>query len=501
MAGVYDVVQMPRVPRSVFDLSYKRIMTGDMMKLIPCYLQECVPGDRMQVATELVIRFQPLLSPVLHEINAFVNYFFVPYRLLWDDWESFITGGEDGTEAPTMPTWNPGGVMTRGSLWDYLGFPTGVNVNTNGRPIDMPRRAYAKIYNDYFRAQEIISEVSETQTDVLNAANDRDYLSTALLWQQRGTAPGLDVSLSGTLDVMGTGTAQNWYTSGDATLRNMTVTSNDVRHGSTSDASLRLATDSNAELISENVSAITVAGFDIADFRLAFQTQKFLERNARAGARLGEFIQAHFRVVPEDSRLQKPEYIGGFRAPVIVSEVLQTESGDATTPLGEMGGHAMAVNSEFIGSVSVKEHGLIMGILCVKPRPLYSQGVDREWLRYTRLDFYFPEFAHLSEQGVLGAEIAASSTDSENTAIFGYQGRYNEMRSRRDLVGGQIRRGGDFDHWTFCPATPTATLNQAYLEAAPSTDPLTSSSDPHFFVVVGNRVKAVRPLPYFSTPS
>ena len=173
-------------------------------------------------------------------------------------------------------------------------------------------------------------------------------------------------------------------------------------------------------------------------------------------------LQAHFGVSPRDERLQRPEYIGGSKTPVIVSEVLQTSSTDATSPQGNMAGHGVSVASTFCGKYRATEHGLIMGIMSIMPRTMYQQGMDRQWLRRSRYDFYFPEFANLSEQAILNCELYATSNEATNKAIFGYQGRYDEMRTKRNMVCGQMR--STFDYWHLGRIFSTApALNSTFL--------------------------------------
>lgn len=478
--------------RSVFDLSYEKKFTCDMGQLIPVMCDEVVPGDLIKIGNQAVIRFQPLVAPILHEINMYVHYFFVPYRILWDDWEDFISGGEDGQFSDPIPTWTPTNTA-EGSLWDYLGFPTGVNP-AGSLPIDFPRRAYARIYNEYYRDETLIAEVSETQELILNRCWEKDYFTSALLWQQRGTAPALPIS----------GT-----TSADWSASSVAVANPGIYAGaSLSVGDNRLLVNGAASrdnlfnfMNSNTVDLSSATTFDIADLRLAFQIQKWLERNARAGARYTEFLRSHFGVSPRDDRLQRPEYIGGSKAPVIISEVLQTSQTD-TTAQGNLAGHGLTVAESYCGKYHVQEYGLIMGIMSVMPRTSYQQGINRQWLRSTKYDFYFPEFAHLSEQAIINAEICAKNADSaHNTTIFGYQGRYDEMRTKQNIVCGEMR--STYDYWhlgrQFDPATPP-TLNDDFVVCTPRKDIFAVPSEPGLIVSFGNLIKAFRPLPFMAEP-
>jgi len=406
--------------RSVFDLSYEKKFTCDMGQLIPVMCDEVVPGDSFKIGNQAVVRFQPMIAPVLHEINMYVHYFFVPYRLLWEDWEEFISGGTDGDDSSVLPTWDPSNTAI-GSLWDYLGFPTGI-IPDGALPIDFPRRAYNYIYNEYYRDQTLQAEVALDDEVILNRCWEKDYFTSSLLWQQRGTAPALPIS--GTTSavfansVFSNQSEVNRLCVADASVDNMIHLTGATANGL---ANLRGAFNANT------VDLSTATTFDIADLRLAFQIQKWMERNARSGARYVEFLQAHFGVSPRDSRLQRPEYIGGSKAPMIISEVLQTSSTDLVTPQGNLAGHGIGISNTYAGKYRAEEYGLIMGIMSIMPRTVYTQGINRQWLRQTKYDFYFPEFANLSDQAIINAEICAADQDAtHNAGIFGYQGRYDE---------------------------------------------------------------------------
>lgn len=480
--------------RSVFDLSYEKKLTCDMAQLIPVLCDEMVPGDFFQVGNQAVVRFQPLVAPILHEINCYVHYFFVPYRILWDDWEDFISGGIDGQFSDPIPEWEPTDT-TVGSLWDFLGFPTGVDPD-GAYPIDMPRRAYNLIYNEYYRDENLITEVSLTNESILNRCWEKDYFTSSLPWQQRGTAPALPISGITSATFNGPG-----YQSGDTTFGGLALF---LRGGTIPVVGNTTAGyDSllKAWLNNNSIDLSSASTFDIADLRLAFQIQKWMERNARSGARYTEFLQSHFSVSPRDERLQRPEYIGGSKSPCIISEVLQTSSTDSTTPQGNLAGHGISVADSFCGKYHAKEFGLIMGILSIMPRSAYSQGIDKQWLRKTKYDFYFPEFANLSEQAILNAEICATNTDTHNLDIFGYQGRYDEMRTKNNQIVSQMR--STFDYWhlgrQFDVGSPP-TLNADFVKCVPRKDIFAVPSEPGLIVNFSNIIKAFRPLPYMAVP-
>ena len=470
---------------SVFDLSYTKLLTCDMGQLIPVMCDEVVPGDIFKIGNQSVIRMQPLVAPVLHEINAYVHYFFVPYRLLWSDWEDFITGGVDGQNASTLPLWRPTdtSLIHVGSLWDYFGFNVDIVPTASSYPIQFPKSAYNMIYNEYYRDENLQPGVDIFQNYVLKRNWEKDYFTSSLPWQQRGIAPALPISGV---------TKAVWPTEVS------TGTSFPVLGDSLSLVYKPRDNWSRGLLNNNTVDLSSASTFNVADLRLAFQIQKWMERNARAGARYTESLQAHFGVSPRDERLQRPEYIGGSKTPVIVSEVLQTSSTDATSPQGNMAGHGVSVASTFCGKYRATEHGLIMGILSIMPRSMYQQGHDRQWLRRSRYDFYFPEFANLSEQAITKAEIYASAIENDNKTIFGYQGRYDEMRTKRNMVCGQMR--STFDYWHLGRIFRRCRLNSDFITCNPDKRIFAAPSEPGFIVQFANLIKAWRPMPIQSDP-
>jgi len=505
MPRQFESVANAHPGRSVFDLSYSKLLTCDMGQLIPVMCDEMVPGDMFQIGNEVIVRFQPLVAPILHSINVYLHTFFVPYRLLWSDWEKLITRGVTGDEEPALPRWSPTNTAI-GSLWDYLGFPTGVNP-TGALPLDFPRIAYNYIYNEYYRDETIQPEIALNGEIIRNRCWAKDYFTSALPWQQRGTAPALPISGS---------TSAEWAAAVDSLLYMNSQIGLANKHIQNTDsdgpfAYLEKADGSNFTT-SEDLKARTLASalngntvdlsdattFDVSDLRLAFQLQKWMERNARSGARYVEFLRAQFGVSPTDDRLQRPEYIGGAKMPVIVSEVLQTGE-TASTPQGNMAGHGLTADMGYIGKYHAQEYGLIMTIMSVMPESMYQQGIDRQWLRRSNWDFYNPSFANLSEQAIERAEIFASGVEAENRTIFGYQGRYDEMRVKRNMVCGQMR--DTFDYWHIGRQFASAPLlNSEFLTCVPDKRIFADQADPGLIISIGNKVKAIRPMPVIAEP-
>ena len=307
-AGVFQRVQTARPGRSVFNLSYEKKFTCDMGQLIPIMCDEMVPGDKFKIGNQSVIRMQPMVAPPIHEINQTTHYFFVPYRLLWDDWEQFISKGATGDYSAAVPEWNPTNTA-KGSLWDFLGFPVGV-VPTGCLPLDFPRRAYNLVFNEYYRDETLIPEVPLTNEAILNRSWEKDYFTSSLPWQQRGTAPAVPITGTGkalwpsSVFVQSPGSVDNTVFTID--------TPNDNRlhvYGNTASGTANL----KGALEANTVDLSAASTFDVSDLRLVFQIQKWMERNARGGVRYTEFLRVHFNESPRDDRLQRPEYIGGSK--------------------------------------------------------------------------------------------------------------------------------------------------------------------------------------------
>lgn len=500
--SIYSKTTANRPRLSAFDLSYDKKFDCDMGELIPIMADEVVPGDLLKIGNQIVLRFQPLVAPILHEINCYVHYFFIPYRILWDKWEDFISGGKDGTDASVLPRWSTSINNEKFSLWDYFGFPTGVNP-TGAYPLDFPRRAYNLVYNTYYRDENLEDEIALDSQVIQHRAWEKDYFSSALPWQQRGVAPALPISgttsahwstdlLSGADQSWSRGVGGIYNEAGDTSPKwlHQPTTTGDVVHYHKLPA---------AALNGNSVDLSSATTFDVSDLRLAFQIQRWMEMNARGGSRYTEFLRAHFGVSPRDERLQRPEYLGGSKTPILVSEVLQTSSTDAVTPQGNLAGHGISVSGANICKYHATEFGMVLGLMSIMPRSAYMQGINRQWLRRTKYDFYFPEFAHLSEQGIENAEIYATGEETSNTGLFGYQGRYNEMRSKQSMVCGSMR--DTFDYWHLAREfNSLPLLNASFIHCIPRKDVFAVQNEKTIMINMSNQILGIRPLPQEANP-
>ena len=509
-------------------LSHSKTFTCDMGQDIPILYLECYPGDVMKIGSEVVVRFMPMVAPILHEVNVIENYFFVPYRLLSDenfDWDTFITGGKDGDGKlngveQVLPRWDVSNDKHDvGSLWDYFCFSL-VKPVASCLPYDFPRRAYNLIHNQYIRDENTQAEVSLANEDILYRCWKKDYFTSALISQQRGQAP----ALPGDIMYLGTDGAYHSLMMYNVTNSSGVASSLGYVKGDSSQTPRSLDvfatgpySDVSGDLTIVNPSGgaqrVVYTGADVADMRLSFQVQKWMERNNRGGYRYTEVIRSHFGVAPADERMQRAEYIGGCVAPLIVREVLQTSQTVKTeqslnpSVQGNMAGHGISANAQYIGKYRVKEHGCIIGIMSIMPKPMYmSQGIERQFLRRSRFDFYWPEFSNLSEQAVENVEICATGTDRD-FGVFGFQGRFNELRWQGDKVAGLMRKGatdGGFAFWhlarMFDPSEPPS-LNGTFMSANNiRKDFLAVPGQPACVVSYGNVIHALRPMPKMPIP-
>ena len=498
---------------------------------MPISVMECVPGDKFSIKATNLTRFAPLITPIMHKASVYCHFFFVPNRILWNKWETFISGSVDGQFPNTDPT-NPAyssptfpkvdldaGMTGVSSLADYLGLPTDTTA-VNGVSA-LPFSAYQKIYNDYYRDENLIApdeveliEGTQTALDTVKLASLRkrawqhDYFTSALPWTQKG--PEATIPLGGQAPITyvgGTGPTQ---------LREF-ATGNPVQNFDSSLTPLQTNTAGqfqigggltqyvdidNASELRADLSTATAAS--INELRRAFRLQEWLERNARGGTRYIEIIMAHFGVRSSDARLQRPEFLGGSSTPITISEVLQTSdnSGGADGgPQGNMAGHGVSVGQSDYVSYKAEEHGYIIGIMSVMPMTAYQQGIPKHFSKFDKFDYYWPSFANIGEQAITNQEIYyQNATGDEDT--FGYTPRYAEYKYLPSTVHGTFRTSLNFWHMGRIFAGAPS-LNQDFIEcdyeevkrvfAAPDQE--------HLYVYLHNEVKATRLMPYFGTPT
>lgn len=536
----FSKIRIKKPRRHLFNLSHEHLTTFNIGELIPIYWEETLPGDKFSVGVESFLRFMPLISPVMHRINLRFYAFFVPNRLISAKWESFITGGEDGTFSSPI-TFTPTGIANETALriFDYLGYGRVKNVPTlhTVKASPFPIASYYRIWNDYFRDQNLQEEVKiiENSTGapsvtiyfnnvptsgVMSKCWEKDYFTSALPWLQRGNPADLPISF-GTSSVntvlsdkhyqgaleLGVGEGET-MPSGAKEVYNMPnsdgQTSRLTADGNTSPQSYLQPRNLSDFLTAETTLDEIEASFTINDLRRAEALQRWMEKSARGGSRYIEQIRSFFGVVSSDARLQRPEFLGALSSPVSISEVLQhSQTTSDGTPLGEMGGHGISASGNWIfRNRFFEEHGIIMVLACVQPRTsYYGNLLDRRLYKPDRFHYYWPDFARIGEQPVFTSELYSSSFDLDTSfdhfdeSIFGYQERYSEYKQRLSRISGDFE--GTLDFWHLGRSFDSSVaLNGDFVSCKPSSR-IFAVEDASSQKLLGDfflKVKAYRPV-------
>lgn len=556
--NLFNSIPLLKPRKNAFKLSHNVKLTCEMGQLVPIYVQDVLPSDRFKLSVSNIVRFAPLLAPIMSEVDVFFHFFFVPNRIIWSEWETFMTGSKNGRkladdQVPVPPrivfegnilnsalkngqNWANDGhaPLTHGSLTDYLGFQTfksGTTFTNGSYPLDeLPFRAYYKIWSDWYRDENLIDDVlpdyidnsgdrlitNGNITDVENLMQLRrrcwkkDYFTSALPFAQKGDdvliPGGISVNPDSQLFLQGTGALSlssgsvptNQYVDvfarfNDPKSGDLYVDNGNGKVGATYQSLSLLSGSQFNEFANSGASEAT-----IRELRRAFAAQKFFERRAVGGTRYIEQNYAFFGVKSSDGRLQRSEYLGGSKNPVVISQVLQTSEGTASSPLGTPAGNAVSAGGKYVFDRSFEEYGWIVGLMSIMPKPDYIQGIPKMFLRRDIYDYYWPQFAKIGEQPIENQELYFSPTSNNNDGTFGYTPRYAEYRFRNNRVCGDFKDTLKF--WTLARDfdSPQA-LNHSFVECNPSdrifaVSDSASSNYNHLWCEIGLNVKSLRPI-------
>lgn len=482
------------IQRARFKRNYSNITTINEGQLVPIYVDEVLPGDTISLNQNSLIRMSTPLYPVMDNAYCDFYYFFVPCRLLWKHWENLMgqndsTYWAETTEYSVPQTKAPIGGWNKGTIADYMGIPTKVeNINVNS----MPFRAYARIWNEWFRDENLQQPVvqdmddandggsnSESYKDLtaaqrggypLKAGKRHDYFTSCLPAPQKGETAGMPLTLEGTAPVKTSnpfglvagdyplywaepGSDSFTLNSGTSnTYINLTANKNDYKTypsndgvGSSNNNPAIAPVNLEADISGKSAGIIT-----INELRQAIAIQHILEADARGGTRYVELLAHEFGVTSPDSRLQRSEYIGGSCVPININQVIQTSATDGTSPQGNTAAYSMTTSRDKMVSYSAVEHGYIIGLACIRVDHSYQQGLSRMWTRKSRFDFYHPMLANLSEQAVLNQEIYAQGNEKDKE-VFGYQEAWADYRYHPNIVTGEMRSNYEqsLDAWHY----------------------------------------------------
>jgi len=504
--NLFNSIKLTQPKSNAFDLTHDVKLSMNMGQLVPIMMTEAVPGDKFQIAAESLIRFQPLVAPMMHRCDVSIHYFFVPNRILWDNWQKWIVNDETFTgKHPWIDL--DSNTYTNNPLMDYMGLPEITTPNAL-RVNAFPFAAYQCVYNEYYRDQNLIAPVNYKLTDADNTPNsdlfqlrrrawEHDYFTSCLPWAQKGAA--VDIPL-GKVEL-----DPNWnILPGNPTFRDSVLgrPTGDIQQTAVVPGNPNINVGSAATpLAYDPEGTLEVQPTTINDLRRAYRLQEWLEKNARAGTRYVENILAHFGVKSSDARLQRPEYITGVKSPIVISEVLNTTGTIGELPQGNMAGHGVGVATGKFGSYYCEEHGFIVGIISIMPKTAYQQGVHRKWSKIDDpFQYFWPTFAHIGEQEVLNKEVYADHSDVDGT--FGYVPRYAEYKFENNRVAGDFKTSLNYWHMGRIFATDPQ-LNQQFIECDP-TNRVFAVEDPEVQKILAhvlNKVTAIRKMPKYGTPT
>lgn len=530
----FSQIPQARIQRSAFDRSCKHMTTFQAGFLVPFFVDEVLPGDTFSLNSTIFARLLTSLVPAMDNLQLSTQFFFVPNRLVWTNWEKFCGAQTNPGDSISflIPQMGPHYTSAPMTISDYFGLPVNVELGgTAGNLSALPFRAYNLIWNQWYRDENIQNSVATNTGDgpdsiadytLLQRGKRKDYFYGALPFTQKGTAVSY---LTGTVPVYGDGanplglqnvtqpTLYGQLQLNTGTVRHADIAPTGGAWTSTDSANISKKGGAQASNVYADLSSDT--SNLINTLRQAFQIQKFMERDARGGTRYTELILSHFGVTNPDFRLQRPEYLGGGTCDINSTPIPQTTPtgiAGTTTKFGDLAAFSTALGTRNGFTKSFTEHGHIIGLMSVSAKLSYQQGLNKMWIRNTRYDFYWPVFAHLGEQAISGAEIyylgdkAGANTDA---GVWGYQERYAEYRYKPSQISGLFRStvAAPLDQWHYAQNYASRpALNSTYLPDDTATNldrnlgVTHSATVAQFKADIYHNLKCARPMPVFGVP-
>lgn len=474
--------------RSLFSLSHYKLLTFYMGYIVPLTWYEVLPGDTIQQRTSMLVRCNPLVAPVMHPVRIRIHHWFVPLRLIWEDFEDFITGGPDGLDASVHPYIDTDDLTSdtilESSLLDYLGLLPADYTGNSMHFSALPVRAYQCIYEHFYRDQDLRTGTfydtasgadTTTVTSAWLASWEKDYFTTARPWAQKGTEV--------TVPIVSTGdTIQMRWADSSSTDRNLQI-----------DTGLNVEFSAGTATGNQGLYFGTNTGLDIPidELRLALALGRYQEARAAFGSRYTEYLR-YLGVRSRDQRVTVPEYLGGGRQTIQFSEVLRTGNVDAdTTYIGDMSGHGIGAGRSKRWRRFFDEHGIVMTLASCVPKTIYNNATTRGWWRTDKEDYFQRELQYIGDQAITYKEIMMDHSTPD--ATFGYQQRYDEYRHIPSTIAGQFR--SDMNHWHLARIFGSdCSLNSTFTDCSPATRILADSSNDTFLAMANHSIQARRML-------